>query len=168
MKPVQFESHIDGVELVACSDCSESVDYHLIPSGHYLGVPVASDVWFALLHHCCRDVTFFLLLLLILPFYSLCEVVERILWVLCICSFRASLAALSAFSLHVIPTCPGTQSNVIFPPCRSINGLRGFRLFSVRNGHHCTQRVHDYHLRSFFFPCSVYSVSDRRLFRAIY
>jgi hypothetical protein len=39
--------------------------------------------------------------------------------VLCIRSFRASLAAVSAFSLPENPTCPGTQNNVIitFGPC---------------------------------------------------
>jgi hypothetical protein len=104
---------------VCCSAVafSESADYHLIPSGHCLGVLVASDVWFALLYFCCRVVLFLLMLLLIFPFYPLCEVLRRILLGALYSLVQSFLAAVSAFSLLVIPTCLGTQSNVIVPPC---------------------------------------------------
>jgi hypothetical protein len=43
--------------------------------------------------------------------------------VLCIYLFKASLVSVSTFSLPVILTCPGTQNNVIFPPCLYISFL---------------------------------------------
>jgi hypothetical protein len=131
---------------------SESVDYPLIPTVHCLGVPVASDVWFLLLDLFCCVVPFFLLLFLIFTFYPLCEVLGRILFG-ALCSlvhmpWNPEQRDFSYLLIHYFP-----------------NGLclRVLRPFSVRNSHHCTQRVSDYHL-----SCAVYNVYDRRLFVAIY
>jgi hypothetical protein len=151
----EFTVH-DRCLCCSAATCSESADYHLIPSGHCFSVPAVSDVWFALLHLCCHVVPFFLLLLLMFPFYPICEVLGRIL-------FDALYSLVEGF---LIPTCLGTQSNVIFPLCWTIIFLMVCVFCPKRPSLYSTSPKLSPSV--LFFPCAVYSVYDRWLFRVIY
>jgi hypothetical protein len=101
-------------------------------------------VWFALFRLCCRFVSFFLLLLLIFPFYPHSDVLEMIL-------FGALYSLVQGFFGCVLVAC-----NTHMPWNPKQHDFYSLQIHKFSNGlclrgnrHLCTQRVHDYHLRSF-------------------